>query len=273
MVCNVFKILDENKIKQLCIKEYTMVKITYGEYCYKVISSFNENIYETIIDDDLNETRISKRNSCYIEPHGLMTKFRNKYFEHKNFLEEDYWSLKNEYYGFNYDLELQLIFKKHFSEQDLLDYLGIIPFTPSVMINISPDWSNLKRSNTNKVNILKTIFDLYMKEQWYEKWEYVIENGSSGDHIHLHAVCKMNTKRLKSVESHLKRGNHSQQLKKYAKGLKGMEGIIKGSSIQKVFLRTETLVDDKLKYLHEDTKPEGHKNQSVIKDGYIVGCL
>ena len=68
----------------------------------------------------------------------------------------------------------------------------------------------------------------------------------------------MTTKRPKSAEAHLKKGNHSQQLKKYAKKIKGMEGIIKGSSVHKIFLRTEEIVKDKLLYLHEETKPDGH---------------
>jgi len=161
----------------------------------------------------------------------------------------------------------------NYNTNKICKYYNIIPFTPSVMINISPDWSGIKRTNTNKITILKTIFDNYMKEGWYDRWEYVIENGSKGDHIHLHAVCHMNVQRLKSTETHLKKGNHSQQLKKHASKLKGMEGILKGNGIQKTFLRTEELVKDKLEYLHEDTKPEGHKNHSVIENGYVVGCL
>ena len=162
----------------------------------------------------------------------------------------------------------------NYNTQKICKYYNIIPFTPSVMINISPDWdAGDRRKNCNKVAILKTIFENYMKEGWYDKWEYVIENGSDGNHIHLHAVCHMNPQRLKSTETHLKKGRHSVQLMKYAKKVKGMEGILKGVGIQKTFLRTETLVDDKKKYLHEDTKPEGHKNKSVIEDGYVCGCL
>jgi hypothetical protein len=272
MVCKIFEILDENQIKILSKKDYNMVKITFYHYCHRVINSFNETVYKTVTDDDLNETKIKERNKDYIEPHGLMLKFRNKYFELKNFLDEEYWSLKQEYYGFNYEQEMQSIFQKHFSEKNLLDYLGIIPFTPSVMINISPNW-NEKTSIGRKIWCLKEIINNYMKEQWYDKWEYVIENGSDGTHIHAHIVAHMNPARLKSVESHLRKGNHSQQLKKYTKGVKGIQGCIKGNSIQKTFLRNELLVKDKLDYLHEDRKPEGHKNKSIIDGGYVCGCL
>ena len=241
-------------------------------YKRQVINSFNETVYKTVTDDDLNETKEIVRNDKYIEPTGLMLKFRNKYFEFKNFLDEEYWSLKQEYYGYNYELEMPSVFQKHFSLQDLLDYLGIIPFTPSVMINISPDWDD-PTSIGRKIWCLKEIINKYMLEEWYDKWEYVIENGSDGKHIHAHIVAHMNPARLKSTESHLKKGNHSQQIKKYTKGIKGIEGCIKGNSIQKTFLRNELLVKDKLLYLHEETKPQGHKNKSVIDGGYITGCL
>lgn len=275
MVCNLFKILDENDEKQLPIVEYKMkYKPTYVDYCRKVMNSMNETVSKTVIDDELNETKEIVRNDAYIEPTGLMLKFQNKYMEkYESFFTDDsYWRLKPEYWEMGWDHEIEQTFRKHFSLQDIMDYLGIIPFVPSVMINISPDWKEMK-NHKNKVNVLKEIIDNYMKEQWYEKWEYVIENGSDGKHIHAHIVAQMNTKRLKSVESHLKKGNHSQQLKKYAKKIKGMEGIIKGSSVQKIFLRTEEIVKDKLLYLHEETKPDGHKNHHVIEGGYVVGCL
>ncbi len=163
------------------------------------------------------------------------------------------------------------------SEYDrIAKYYNIIPFTPSVMINISPDWNGSgidKKTNTSKIGILKCIINNYMKEGWYDSWSYVIENGSTGTHIHAHIVAHMNPQRLKSCESHLRKGNHSNQLKKYGNKYKGMEGMIKGTSIQKVFLRSEELVKDKLLYLQEDFKPEGHKNKSVIKDGFVKGEL
>jgi hypothetical protein len=59
---------------------------------------------------------------------------------------------------------------------------------------------------------------------------------------------------------------------KYAKS-RAMEGIIKGVSVQKVFLRTEEMVKDKKDYLREDLKPEGHKNFSVVEDGLVFGSL
>jgi len=256
------------------MKDYKMTKLSYYDYCRLVMYSWKRLKSVAEIDDDLNEINTLIENEKFIEPHGLMLKFQNKYFEKGYLGDGNYWRLKNEYRFHMMEDDETSVFEKHFSKQDLLDYLGIIPFTPSVMINISPDWSESKLTTEfGRTTVLKKLIDSYMLEQWYEKWEYVIENGSDGKHIHAHIVAKMNTKRLKSTESHLKKGNNTQQLKKHAKGIKGIQGCIKGNSVQKVFIRTEEIEKDKLLYLHEDTKPIGHKNKSAIVDGHVVGCL
>lgn len=152
-------------------------------------------------------------------------------------------------------------------EEAIHEYLGIKPFIPSVMINISPDWTgfDLKNCQSVKIKNLSTIVEEYLKEgNRYTKASYVIENGSNGDFIHAHVVAEMNPKLIKSVNTHLAKGNHTQQLIKQSKKVKGMEGTIKGVGVHKVFLRTEELVSDKLDYLIEAKKPEGHKNKNVI---------
>ena len=262
MVCNIFKILDENQLKQLSIVEYKMTKVNYGNLCD--LKNY-EYIFETRFDEESCEMiSVKKRKENYKEaPPRIkyaIKKLNALYNEMAEYNSQNHckWKLTSE------ELNIRF-FKWCGGEEIVFDYLEIIPFVPSVMINISPDFGNLRRAN--KISALKELIDKYMKEQWYEKWEYVIENGSDGTHIHAHIVAQMNSKRLKSTESHLRKGNHAQQLKKYAKSIKGMEGAIKGSSVQKVFLRTEEIVKDKLLYLKEDTKPEGHKNKSVIADG------
>lgn len=172
-----------------------------------------------------------------------------------------------------YEMNRNSIDKMHWKSKEICDFMEVIPFSPSVMINISPDWSGIKRTESNKVTILKGIIDNYLKEGWYDKWDYVIECGSEGDHIHAHIVAHMNITRLKSTETHLSKGRHSVQLMKYGKKLKGMEGILKGVGIQKTFLRTPEMVSDKLKYLIEEHKPLGHKNHHVIDDCFVSGSL
>lgn len=269
MVCNIFKILDENEIKQLSMVDYNMNKIDLFALVLK--KSDPVTIARTFCNEECDYISNVERNDEYKEPPPIIKYALKKTREQQDMYMTDF-AIKNGY-KWNTNESNKYMIRFAGDEKTIYDYLEIIPFTPSVMINISPDWSNIKRSNSNKVTILKTIIDNYMQEQWYDKWEYVIENGSDGTHIHAHIVAHMNVNRLKSVESHLKKGNHTQQLKKYAKKLKGMEGIIKGSSVQKVFLRTEEIVNDKLLYLHEDTKPEGHKNKSVIENGFVSGCL
>ena len=268
MVCNIFKILDENELKQLSIIEYNMGKPDYIWKFEEILTNYN---FEKLRRTGYKERMITKNSAggqCFDRGYNQASydKACNDCKEHYDeFLE--HWLMELELSKFG-------IHRIYWNDKRICDYLGVIPFTPSVMINISPDWGSVEqRSNFCKIKILHKLISKYMKEQWFSSWEYVIENGSNGDHIHAHIVAKMNTQRLKSVESHLKKGNHTQQLKKYAKGFKGMEGMIKGNSVQKIFLRTEEIVKDKLLYLHEDTKPEGHKNKSVIKDGFVVGCL
>lgn len=260
MVCNIFKILNGNEITNLNVKEYNNMKLNYANLCWRVEKSWNRTKEITRIDENLDEISEIVDNDNFIQMSDKMEKFRNKYFNHNNML-------KHEYCHYDIVEDTKYVFEKHFSEQDLLDYLGIIPFTPSVMINISPDWACVKdkMTDTRKVNILTGIIENYMTEgQRYDYYSYVIENGSNGDHIHAHIVAHINPKIGKSVNTHLAKGNHTQQLKKLTNKLKGMGGIIKGTSVQKIFLRNEQLVADKLDYLIEDKKPEGHKNKSVL---------
>lgn len=168
---------------------------------------------------------------------------------------------------FELDMNRGQVPKCFWKHKDIYDYLGIIPFTPSVMINISPDWKSArdKMTNTTKCKRLTSIIEAYMLEgQRYDYYSFVIENGADGDHVHAHIVAHINPKLEKSVNTHLAKGNHTQQLVKCAKKVKGMEGTIKGVSVQKIFLRTEEMVSDKLDYLVEERKPDGHKNKSVL---------
>lgn len=265
------KILDEgkNKFVSECIE---MVKWYNTDSLYfRFATSDSKTSKKQIIDEELNETYVDVENKYYIEPSRKFIIWKNKCFKESHLggmIPND-----NYRYSENPYKESVLDFWK---KQEILDYMKIIPFTPSVMINISPDWNgeNVDRRSTScKINILKNLIDSYMTEGWYEQWNYVIECGSDGEHIHAHIVAKMNNQRLKSVESHLKKGNHTNQLKKYANKIKGMRGMIKGVSVQKTFLRTEELVKDKLDYLIEDKKPLGHKNKFVIPDGYVSGKL
>jgi hypothetical protein len=148
----------------------------------------------------------------------------------------------------------------------LCRYYNIRPFEPWVMINISPDWKG-KEITTSMVEDLSKLVRSYMKENWYSEWHYSIESGGEGNHLHTHIVAKLNQDRLQSTKTHLKKGNHTQQLKKYGKKIKGLQGLIKGPGIQKIFINNEEILADKLDYLIESKKPDGHKNMEIE-----VGC-
>lgn len=253
-IINGFGIIDF-----LNIKEYNNMKITYESLCWKVVKSWDRLKQITIIDDNLDEIVQIVENDNFIQMSEKMEKFRIKYFNENK--------LKFEYMYHDLEQDIADVFHKHFSEKELYEYLGIIPFTPSVMINISPDWKSAteKMTMTTKAKRLESLIEKYLKEsQRYDYYSYVIENGADGEHVHAHIVAHINPKLSKSVNTHLAKGNHTQQLKKYAKGIKGMGGTIKGNGITKTFLRCEKLVEDKLDYLEEEKKPEGHKNKSVL---------
>lgn len=266
MVNNKMKILDGGEIKLVaeCIemKRWYETDSLYFRFAF----SDDKTTYKNIIDDNLNETQVEVPNEYYIDPSRKFVVWKNKCFKDSHLGGR----IPNDNYRYSSDPYKECV-TDYWTKKEILDYMKIIPFTPSVMINISPNWNG--KVVKGKINKLKKLINLYMEEGWYDYWSYVIENGSEGKHIHAHVVAHMNPERLKSTESHLRKGNHTRQLMKYSNKIEGMGGLIEGVSVQKTVLRTETLVKDKLDYLIEDNKPPGHKNKSVIEDGFVSGKL
>ena len=193
-----------------------------------------------------------------------MEKFRFKYFDNVGML-------KSEYQYHNMIDDMAACFEKHYSEKQLYEYLGIVPFSPSVMINLSPNWSVAvdKMTNTTKAKRLETCINEYMKiDNRYDYYSYVIECGSSGDHIHAHIVAHVNPRLRKSViggkNSHIGKGSRLPGALNTCGGKRGMKGVFNGKGISTTILNCEELVKDKLDYLTEEKKPEGHKNLKVL---------
>ena len=258
MVNHKNKILDEGKLKDVCEVSMSTKDSSYMLFQATKYKTKQKSVW---VDDRLLDETI--QNDKFIE----MTP-RIKWADEKviEYIQE--WDYVNWPKGPDMN-KMDGRFETWCGGKDVLyNYLGIKPFYASVMINISPDWDGegIKRSNNSKMVILSSIVEQYLKEGWYSKSSYIIENGGEGDHIHAHIVAEFSPGRLKSTNAHLTKGNHTIQLKKYAKKVKGMEGIIKGPGVHKVFLRTKELVDDKLKYLIEEEKPEGHKNHSKMME-------
>lgn len=155
--------------------------------------------------------------------------------------------------------------------QDMYIDLGEEKFLHNYMINISPNWKLEEGQKPTKlmISLLNTVVEGYLKES--DRWdsaEYVLENGGEGNFLHSHIVAKPNKNILKSIDTHMNKGNHSVQLRKRwdkecrkNPELEGYVGCLKGKySIQKIVLRNPELIDDKRKYLNEEDKPEGHTN-------------
>lgn len=161
---------------------------------------------------------------------------------------------------------------------DIAKYMGATPFYPSIMINISPDWKGKFGTNKLKDKVMikgfKQVIESYLNEtigpnKRFTKWKYCLECGSEGNFLHAHIVAELNPKILKSMKSHINHHGHVQQLKKYFKKyFKGMDGLIKGKySVQRNLINSEIILLDKLKYLLEENKCEGHRN---LKDLNLV---
>lgn len=146
-------------------------------------------------------------------------------------------------------------------------FMGVEPFRPHVMINISPDWKGKFGQDTliDKIMVkgFRSVIEKYLNSaDRYSDWKYCLENGSNGDFLHAHIVAKINPLCEKSVKTHINKGNHKYELMKHwDKNFKGNEGLLKGKfAIQRIYLNNENLVRDKFDYLIEEKKPEGHKN-------------
>ena len=101
-----------------------------------------------------------------------------------------------------------------------------------------------------------------MNEKRYTKYKYCLECGSDGDFLHAHIVAEINPKILKSMKSHFSKNGHNQQLQKYwKKYFKGGQGPIKGKyAISRNLINNRIMLEDKLAYLIESNKQEGHQN-------------
>ena len=164
-------------------------------------------------------------------------------------------------------------------KRKLYKYLELIPFNPCVMINISPAWKDMiDPRNENAQALLANAIQTYFNScNRYSKYRYALECGGEGNFLHAHIVAEINPDLNKSVKTHINKGNHKYELMKHWDKIlmdlpldyetfksgkeKGSEGLLKGKySIQRIMLNTEEIRNDKLKYLVEANKPDGHKN-------------
>ena len=246
MVNNNWNILDEGKIKYMDI--YKMKNPKYFEEFVNTVTRLRTLRYDI---DYYTRTEEYPGENC-------------KYIERKQL---EYNTLYDPFYEGYMGIENTFKIKNN---PRIAEFMGAMPFYPSVMINISPDWKGKFGNNplTDKLMIknLRKVIEQYLNEKIgdkprFTKWKYCLECGNEGNFLHAHIVAQINPKILASMKSHFNRGNHIQQLKKYCNKIKGMEGLIKGKySIQRNLINTEEILNDKLEYLIEENKCEGHRN-------------
>lgn len=257
MVNNINKILDEGVIKIIMSKEYKIMIQDYSHMC-------RCKSYKTFGKDVWNE-RTSTMEYHEVPNENYKEMPQRIRYAVEQVEEEMKWGGTIQKY-----MNARLFYHAG-GEQIILDYLEIIPFTPSVMINISPNWgiAKDKMSDKTKAKRLESVINDYMKiDSRYDYYSYVIECGSSGNHIHAHIVAHVNPKLVKSVvrgkNSHIGKGCRLPGALNTQGGKRGIKGVFSGKGISTTILNCQELVNDKLDYLTEEKKPEGHKNKYLI---------
>lgn len=194
--------------------------------------------------------------------------------------------------------------------KELERYYNITPFIPFLCINISPDWKAvdllLNKLNPNfheedrqlaYAKILVAINQDFAEcSKRFSKYNYAVECGKTGKHVHSHAVGQINPDMLATVITQKNKGNLARSIRTLAKGgakrvfdtlpidcshngwqeKEFIHAIIKSLdsqySIQINIIRKRDFLQEKLDYLIEELKPMDHKNKSV--EGFpIIGDL
>lgn len=269
-------VLDAGQNKYL--PETKMTKDLVADIHKKILSLSRETIKRPPIWDSDEEEYIDGGNDMpnpnYKRPTPIIHKWLN--------LDKQYW----EDWGLGFETRLKarrgrILNDPNYSRK-IYDYLGIIPFNPCVMINISPNWKGPGIATVDQYRQLldRTITTYLQSCNRYSKYRYCLECGGDGDFLHAHIVAEINPALSQSVKTHINKGNHKYELikawKKHTKELniklKGIEGFLKGKfAIQRIMLNTIELRDDKLSYLIEANKPEGHTNATDLN--WIRGDL
>lgn len=258
MVHNLNKVLDEQELKSI-----NELKMKYEDLRVECWAKNQRLKTKSVWCDETGSMEVHELPNEEYEPYTPRIQYAmNKYEEYM----QD-WDWIQYPKGPNYK-KLNERFINWATEDEIYKYLGKIPFLPCVMLNISPNWKGKFGQDPLVDEVMKDQFQIIVEKYLnaanrYSRWKYVLECGGEGNHLHCHIVAEINKGMYKSVMTHLNKGNHSVDLRKiWDKNMpKGAQGVLKGKfAIQRIILRTEQLRDDKLNYLIEEKKPEGHKN-------------
>ena len=159
-----------------------------------------------------------------------------------------------------YELNNQpFVYKKY------LEYKKIPPFVPFLTLDVSPNWSDGSGvPNDKNVHCLHELMKLFggLSDR-FSQIDYNIECGSNGDHLHAHAVLRINPKMEKTVITQQQKGNLTRSLRKCWASVcdEGMRGVLEGKFAVRFSLwRKPEFLKDKTDYLCEELKPLDHKN-------------
>lgn len=162
-------------------------------------------------------------------------------------------------------------FVKFVGKDDIYKYLEIREFKPCVYITISPDWSNYSVDIYKRRDLLilfnQELFKLY---GMFSDYQYAIECGKQGSHIHSHAVFEVKHDSIKRFKGMATKGNLHRKIREVwdkmdpQLPLEGCEGALKSKfAIELMQIYNQEILKDKLDYLIEELKPEEHKNANV----------
>ena len=132
------------------------------------------------------------------------------YYMKNHILKHLEWKYEHAYQTYTYDLEhgrnpAFMICPTEMSNADLYKYYDVVPFRPSWMLNISPNWKG--RIDQDMIDHFKKTMDIFFKNcMRFTTCTYVLECGGDGDFLHCHAVFHLNPKKPGNMAS-LKKGN------------------------------------------------------------------
>lgn len=160
-------------------------------------------------------------------------------------------------------------FRNIYNEVELGKLVGIIPFMPSLSINLSPDWKGSSLSLEHRFLILQDFMTSFLDEYrpfLFTEYAYVVECGSEGNFPHLHTVLQCNPKTKKQLNTWLSKNSKARINKHFKKSClkNGIDPV--GINYQTCRINSEPILNDKIDYLFEDRKPPGHKNLPVDND-------
>lgn len=269
MVTNINMVLDAGENKYLAENKMTINHVM--DINCKIIALSRETIKRPPVWDSDEEEYIDGDNDMDNPNYKRPTPIINKWIGLDKWAHDNCCLDHKVYLKILQGRRQELLDDPNYSRK-IYDYLGIIPFNPCVMINISPDWKGKAPPLVDiyRQLLCKTISTYLNSCNRYSKYRYCLECGGEGNFLHAHIVAEINPDLHKSVKTHINKGNHKYELIKAwtkiskelgIKQLKGIEGFLKGKfAVQRIMLNTIAMRDDKLKYLYETNKPEGHKN-------------